>query len=154
MTTLMRAEAISLELKTRLETRTIAAGAETNLGAVVYLGAMKVDPEMVPCCVIVEGDDTPSREGVRTKVKLAQRYALLAFVPCDPLHPNVAAHAAIRDLKRAVFTSNGAEDWTLGRAVLSVDYIGREIAPRADGLNFVLAGIEIEVNYAENLANP
>lgn len=153
---LMKAEDIGLELKARLERRTIAAGAETNLGAAVYLGAMKVDPEMVPCSVVIEGDDIPSRESrVRTAVKLNQRYALLAFVPCDPLNPNVAAHAAIRDLKRAIFTdAAGAPDWWLGRRVAAVNYIGRDIAPRADGLNFVLAAIEIEVEYAEDLANP
>lgn len=154
MTIFTRAEDIGTEIQARLETRTIAQGAETNLGVKVYRGRRHVDDTMIPCAVIIEGDDLPARGNVRTSVQLDQRYVLFAYVPCDPDHPNDAAHAAIRDMKRALFSTAGAPDVKLGGKVRELEYLGRDIGPRADGAAFVLAAIEVGVEYVENLANP
>jgi hypothetical protein len=83
-----------------------------------------------------------------------QEYILFAYVPCDPRNPNDAAHAAIRDMKRAIFRTAGAADTRLGGKVHRVRYLGRDIGPRADGAGVVLAAIEVEGQYAEDLANP
>lgn len=149
------AESISDELATRLAACRTSLGAETDLGAQVFRGRRRIDDDMIPCAVIIEGDDVPSRErGPYASVKLGQRYVTLAYLPCDPDHPNVAAHAGIRDMKRALFSTGGKPDERLGGKVLRMQYLGRDIGPRADGAAFVVAAIEVEVEYAESLAAP
>jgi len=109
---------------------------------------------MIPCAVLLEGDDVPDRANVVTSYNLVQRYVLLAYVPCELDHPNRAAHAAIRDMKRAMFLTGGKPDPYWGRSIKSIEYLGRDIGPRADGEKFVLAIIEVAVTYVENLAAP
>ena len=154
MSFLQSAEDIAAELRTRLLTRTIAQGAETDIGTVVYQGRRMIDNSQIPCIVLLEGDDVPDRVNAATAYKIAQRYVLMAYLPCDPDAPNIAAHAAIRDLKRAVFTTDGRADYKLGGKVGNVEYLGRDIGPRGDGAPFVLALIEINVDYVENVASP
>lgn len=150
-TTLHRAEDVAAELVRRLGLLTIAQGAETDIGTVVHQGRTKVDDEMMPCTVIIEADDTPADKRLRSTIEIAQRYVLFAYLKCDPDNPNVAAHAAIRDLKRANWKP-GDDKW--GGLVRSVEYIGRDIGPRADGAGFVVAAIEMVVTYVENIDNP
>ena len=102
----------------------------------------------------IEGDDIPGRGTVGTEYELEQRYVLFAYSPCDPKHPNVAAHKAIRDIKRAVFLTDGKADPRWGRRVVAVRYLGRAIGPRTDGVGFVLSAVEIAVDYVEVLAKP
>lgn len=148
------AEDIGTELSARLQACTVALGAETDLGVKVYRGRRHVDDSMIPCCVVIEGDDVPARVSVGTRYNLDQRYVLFAYVPCDPDNPNDAAHAAIRDMKRALFNTDGQPDVKLGGKVKEIDYLGRDIGPRADGAAFVLAAIEVGVTYVENVAAP
>jgi hypothetical protein len=151
---LQSAGEIADELKTRLSTRTVALGAETDIGTRVLMGKRSIDKSQIPCVVVIEGDDMPDSVNARTKYQVEQRYALLAYLPCDIDNPNTAAHAAIRDMKRAVFTTDGVSDHRLADRVKSVDYLGRDIGPRADGEAFVLAIIEISVKYVEDVATP
>lgn len=148
------AEDIGTELSARLQACTVALGAETDLGVKVYRGRRHVDDSMIPCCVVIEGDDVPARVSVGTRYNLDQRYVLFAYVPCDPDNPNDAAHAAIRDMKRALFNTDGQPDVKLGGKVREIEYLGRDIGPRADGAAFVLAAIEVGVSYVENVAQP
>jgi hypothetical protein len=154
VTVLNRAEDVATELKARLATLTVAQGAETDIGRKVYGGRRKVDDTMLPCLSVIEGDDIPSRETATTTYELAQRYVLFAYTPCDPDDPNAAAHAAIRDMKRAIFLTAGKPSRTWGSKVKDVEYLGRDIGPRADGASFVLASIEIAVTFVEALHNP
>lgn len=148
-------EAVSAELRTRLLTRTIAQGAETDIGADVHLGRTKIDDTMIPCTVIIEADDQPGRRSsVGTQYEVTQRFILFAYLPCDPMNPNTAAHAAIRDIKRAVFLTNGKDDVTWGGKVRKVEYQGKDIGPRADGAAFVVTAVEITAEYVERLAAP
>ncbi len=154
MTTLKRAEDVAAELKRRIALCTIALGAETDIGNKVFQGRRHVDDSMIPCATIIEADDTPDRVNVSTQYEIAQRFVIFAYVPCDPNDPNVGAHKAIRDLKRAVFLTNGQEDTKWGRTVREVRYLGRDIGPRADGASFVIGAIEIMVSWVENMAAP
>lgn len=145
----MNAEQIGARLAARLLLCTVAQGAETDLGRVVYRGRRKIDDESMPCVVLVEGTDSnKGTAGVTTTAKLALPFAVHAYVPCDPDNPNLAGHRALRDIKRAIF---GDPDT---RWVRGITYEGRDIAPRVDGAAFVLAAIEISVELAEDLANP
>jgi hypothetical protein len=154
VTVLNRAEDVANELKTRLATLTVLQGAETDIGRKVFGGRRKVDDTMLPCMSVIEGDDIPSRETATTTYELSQRYVLFAYLPCDPDDPNAAAHAALRDMKRAIFNSAGKPSTTWGNKVRNVEYLGRDIGPRADGASFVLASIEIAVTFVEALHAP
>lgn len=133
----------------RLATCTAAQGAETNLGAAVYRGRRKVSDDMMPCAVLVEGaeDRKPDQAGRSTTVKLDVPYMLHAYVPCDPSNPNLAGHAAKRDLKRAVFRGEPS-------TTRLITYHGADIAPRADGAAFVLVALAVSVEVVEDVANP
>ena len=156
MTLLQRAEDIGLELSARLATRLIAGGAETDLGRVVYRGRRTIDDDMIPCTSIIEGADSVEEgEGrLALDVRVTQQYVFLAYVPCDPANPNDAAHKAIRDMKRAIFYPGGKPDRTLGDRVKRVRYLGRDIGPRGDGAAYVVASIELTVEYVESLVAP
>lgn len=149
-----RAEDIAVEIATRMRTRTVAQGAETEMGTVVYEGRRFIDDSMIPCSVLIEGDDAPARIRLGTEYEVAQRYILFAYVRCDPEHPNRAAHAAIRDMKRALFLTDDKPSDRFGGKVRSIEYKGRDIGPRADGAAFVVAAIEIVVTYVEQMTAP
>ena len=151
MTTLTTAAGIAQELSTRLEGAIVANGAETDIGVRVYRGRKNVDADSVPCTVLIEAGDTiADRPGRIPAVEVAQNYAVTAYLPCDPNNPNDAAHAAIRDIKRALFKSNA----TLDGKVVRVSYKGRDIGPRIDGAAIVFCVVHIEVKYVEDLTNP
>ncbi len=148
------AEGVAAEIRTRILRCTIAQGAESDLGSVVYQGRRRVDDDMIPCASIIEADDVPARGRVRDEYEIAQRYVVFAYVPCDPDNPNTAAHAAIRDMKRALFSTDGKANVTMGGKVRRLHYLGRDIGPRADGAKFVVAAIEVQAEYVECLSNP
>lgn len=149
----LTAEGVSDEVLRRLSLCTVANGYETDVGASVFRGRRVIDDDMIPCSVILEGEDRVL-EQAGLRVDLEQHYLLYAYVACDPAHPNVAAHAALRDLKRAMFTSDGKPDWNWGRRVKQVHYQGKDIGPRSDGAAFVLVVLDIAVEYVETLAAP
>lgn len=132
----------------------VANGYETDIGQKVFRGKRRVADEQIGtgCVDIIEGVDmVDDRVGGRlAQCAISQRYGLVAYLPCDPDAPNDAAHAAIRDLKRAIFD----KDATLGGSVKGVRYMGRDIGARADGASFVIAVVEIAVEYVENLISP
>lgn len=151
MTHLTRAADIAAELNTRLNAITQANGCETDVGLRVYRGRKNVDESLVPCAVIIEGADDPQdRPGRLPSALIRQRYVLAAYTACDPDHPNDAAHAAIRDLKRAVFKDGG----TLGNRVPKISYAGRDIGPRLDGYPAVFVTVTIDVEFVEDLTHP
>lgn len=152
MSQFQRAEDIALLIQARMLQITQANGYETDIGSRLLRGARKVDDTWVPCGVIIEGvdrvDNGPSSRTASAKVE--QHYVLGGYLKCDPQHPNDAAHKVIRDLKKAIF----ADGTTLGGKVTKVEYKGRDIGPRTDGVAIVFAIIEITVTYVENLGEP
>lgn len=125
----------------------------TRIGLRVMRGRRRLDESMVPCVVIIEGDDTVT-DSRGSDVCLTQRYVFEGHAACDPDNPNDTAHDIIKDLKRAIFKDAGDLESWLPFRVRSLRYVGRNIDPREDGLSIVSAAIEIEVTYTENLANP
>lgn len=146
------AEEIAKLIESRMQLITVANDYETDIGTRVLRGARKIDDSWVPCSTIIEGVDSVV-QGASKKApaaKISQHYVLGGYTQCDPQNPNDAAHKIIRDLKRAVF-KDGA---TLGDKVGLVEYKGRDIGPRTDGVAIVFAIIEIVVEYAEDLTKP
>jgi hypothetical protein len=151
-----KSEDIAEALKTRLSAILLENDCETDIGSRFMYGRRKIDDNQIPCCVLHEGEDTPTKRNSRTKPRydIEQRYILGGYDFCDPLNPNTTAHKIIRDLKRAIFQTNGEEDGTLGGKVLEVEYLGKDIGPRSDGGKSVFAVVEIVVRFVEAVANP
>lgn len=147
-------EQLAAEVKRRVALCTIAQGAETDLAAQVFEGRRKIGPDMIPCVAIIEGTDTARQANGSVNCEVTQHFVVFAYVPCSAADPNIAARAAIRDIKRAIFTTNGRGDYYWGRTVRQVRYMGKDIGPRADGASFVVAAVEFEVDFVENLSKP
>ena len=149
-----KASDIAQWLNERIATITLAGGYATDIGVKVFRGRMKIDPDDMPCTVIVEGEDSPSA-AKRTHTKLSQNYIFEGHDECDPNHPNDKAHLIIADLKRAIFsTPVGIGGSYMDGKISEINYRGRTIGARPDGVALVAAAIEIEIVYEENLANP
>ena len=124
-------------------------GFNTDIGTTVYRGRRMVDDDMVPCSVIIEGEDKPGDQVSREEIKITQNYVLGGYVRCGPDHPNDAAHKVIKDIKKVVF----GEGPRMGGRVRAVSYVGRDIGPRADGVPIVFAVVHIAIEYAEKLSD-
>jgi hypothetical protein len=145
-----KASEIAIDLSNRLKAITVANGYETDIGLRSYRGRTNIDEDSVPCSVLIEGEDKMGRSSGLNNVQVLQDYVLGGYVKCDPNNPNDAAHAILRDLKKAVF-KDGSK---MGGVVRNVEYRGRNIGARADGRPIVFAIIHITVEYAEDLTNP
>ncbi len=145
---------IATYLDAVLKTITKANGYETDIGARVFRGKRNVHDEHAPCAVLIEGADRvnqgPSKK--EATASIAQDYVLGGYSKCDPDNPNDEAHKIVRDLKKAIF--GGTNGTTLGGKVSQIEYRGRDIGPRTDGLPIVFAVIEISITYVERLATP
>jgi hypothetical protein len=133
-----------------------ANGYLTDLGTLVYRGRLKHDEDRVPYAVLIEGEDKPGDTGAQKDVTITQDFVLGAYVFCDVDNPNDAAHDAIKDIKKAVFSSDLARKQQAGARgangrVQNLTYKGKDIGPRADGRNIVFAVVHISVTFAEDL---
>ena len=150
---------VSQALFERLCGMTQANWAETNIGRKVYRGRKNLDDLAVPYTVLIEQTDTAQdRPGRLPSVSIEQRYLVVACLECDPDNPNDAAHAAIRDIKRAVFkpeadVSPGAIG-ALGGRVKGLHYRGKIIEQRVDGRPLVFVSVELAAEFVEDLTNP
>ena len=144
-------------LTTVLQAIRVTNGYKTDIGATVYRGRLKHDEDRVPYCVLIEGEDRPQEnDGGRLDVTLEQDFVLGAYVLCNVDNPNDAAHLAIKDIKKAVFSSDLARKQVAGARgangrVAKLSYRGKDIGPRADGKNIVFAVVHITVAFAEDL---
>lgn len=157
MTTLLKtSEEVSAEIKGRMDAILLTNDCETNIGVSVFQGRRKIDDDQVPCAVLIEGEDdvTDLAGRTMTDARLSQRYVMIGYDLCDANNPNIKAHAIIRDLKRAIYRTAGIASGNLGGTVRAVRYRGRDIGPRADGIAIVMAVVEIDVEFSEDLANP
>lgn len=153
MTVHTSAEEVAGEILARMAAIRIANGYETEIGTTVFDGRIAVNDQDVPCVSVIEGtDNVLSTPGRAALWKVEQTYSLVGYAPCDPASPNVTARAIIRDLKRAIFKSNGKADATFAGKVLEIHYKGRNVGPRADGVAIVMSIVEIAVVYAESLS--
>jgi len=137
-------EQLGAELKRRL-----ALVAPT--GGTVHRGRRKIDDTMMPCGVVVEGDAAPAERRARgTEYALRVDCAWHAYVACDPNDPNVAAHAALRAMKTALWSSGP----TMAGRVRDLEFLGTDIAPRVDGASWVLAVLTFSATLVEDVAAP
>lgn len=157
--TFTRARDIAQHLTTLMAGISKVNGFETDIGAQVFRGKRKIDDTQVPCAVILEGEDKPGSEQGRGSQQITQSYVLGGYAECDPDQPNDTAHQIISDIKKALFTNTDATRVDLakgtvsfGGRVKSVEYRGRDIGPRTDGVPIVFAVVHIDVTYVENLA--
>lgn len=154
--TLNRAEDVAGEVKRRLQLILVANGYETDIGQFISQGNRYTDVSKAPCSILIEGADHPQDQTPSSgNLVLKQDYVVAAVLACDPDQPNVVAHMALRDLKRAMFTnSDGTPGTTFDKRVKGVTYRGRDIQPRTDGKAFVATIFEFTVEYVEKLYAP
>lgn len=151
MSTFTKASEVAGEVAARMAGITIDNGYLTDCGLKVMRGRRMISDDVVPCVVIAEGlDQVTAGPGRLTTAEIQQTYILIAYHECHPDHPNDKAHDMIKDLKRAMF----GDGMTMLNKVRRIDYRGRDIGPRGDGVGIVCASIEIEVSFVEDLTNP
>lgn len=124
----------------------IANGYSTDIGITGYRGKKYLDPESLPCFVLVED----ANEGTSRQKNISlttTEYVLEGYATCDPDHPNDVGHLIVADLQRAIFSS----DLTLGQLVTDIAWKGREIEPRDEGSNLVAGRIKFALTYVESL---
>lgn len=134
----------------RLSLILTGSGFRTDIGSRVFRGRRKIDPDQIPCVVIVGGDDTITAQK-RGEVLLDQRYIIEAHCTCDPDNPNDAALDMIADIKRVMWGKE--EDKSFGGLVKDLNYSGRIISPREDGSSLVAAGVELTASFSETLGD-
>lgn len=156
ITLLKTEEELAAEVNARVAAISIANGYETDIGLKKFEGRRKIDDDIPPCSVVIAGEDTPKDAAGRTMtdVRNVLRFVLVGYHACDRDHPNVTARKMIRDFKRAIWRTNGEPNGNFGGKVRAVSYRGRDIGPRADGKAIVMAVVEFDVEFAEDLANP
>jgi len=149
------ASGVAALVKERISRIKLVDGFSTDIGNTMFEGKILVADEDVPeggCVSIIEGVDTvDDRPGKIPNAKVTVRFGMVCYLQCDPDNPTVACHAAIRDVKKAIFANRNA---TFDDQVYLVKYLGKDIGPRADGSNIVMALVEISVSYVEDLSNP
>lgn len=144
------AKEISIAISERLETIATAGGYLTDIGAKVFRGRRSLDDSRLPCCVIIEADDT-IKDKNRRATKIEQQYFVEGHSVCDPDNPNDKAHDIIEDIKRALFAEGQPP---LHPMVKEIEYKGRSIQPREDGTGVIAASVEIAIVFVEAMAAP
>lgn len=151
----MTPKQISIAISELLSTITTENGFESNAGNKVYRGKVKLEESMIPCIVLGEADDESLDQVNYGKTqKIKQKFVIDAWVPCDPDHPNDAAHDAIADIKKLLFTGVNAMGMggALSKIVQRIRYVKRSIGPRPEGGAMVSGTVIIEIQYVEELA--
>jgi hypothetical protein len=154
-----KASEIAEFLSARLAEITVANGYHTDIGVRTYRGRRNIADELVPCSVLIEGEDHPGQQGGRDSQLITQDYVCGGYDICDPENPNDKAHLIIKDIKKAIFGTPSADGrdrsfggiYTLGGQVKACRYVGRDIGPRTDGNAIVFAVVHIEIDFAETL---
>lgn len=159
MPTAAVAKTLSANIAARLQTITIANGYRTDIGKNVKRGKLKQTIDSIPCCFLIEGDeklkDSSQTANMPARAKpalalLGQRYIMEAHLACDADNPNDAAHDAAIDIKTAMFSG----DRTFGDIVINLNYAGKTIGRREDGVAVVPVYVQIDAWYSENLTAP
>lgn len=144
-----KASDIALAIFARASQISIANGYATDVGLNGFRGVKYLDPDSLPCFVLVEEESASSSRNV-TRCLTTTPYVLEGHAVCSPTHPNDAAHAIISDFKRAIFGG----DLTFGQGVTEAAFNGAEIDPRDEGRDLVAARIRFSLSFVENLAAP
>lgn len=146
-----KADDIAIALVARLAQISIANGYQTDVGLRIFRGKTAIDPSEAPCLTLIEAGDTPTSNDSGENVALDGEFAIEANITCDPNNPALAAHAAIADIKKALFAG---DDLRLGGLAKSMRYLGRLMEPREPGTLVVGAAVRISVSWVEDLTAP
>lgn len=145
-----KANDIADAIKTRLQTIRTANGYETDAGQTVYRG--KRNLASGNCITLFEGEEDANRpKGDPYTATAIIHFFIEGCIPCDADHPDIAGHALVADIQKAVFS----EDHTLsGLLAAPIIYTGRVIQPRQDGAALVTALVRLDATYTLTPANP
>ena len=154
MPTINQAKELGIFIAARLAGITKTNGFRTDIGGRVYRGRRNIEARFAtPALVLIEGEDRIVDSNPSSAV-IVQEFACSAYLQCDPDNPNDAAHDAIHDIKRALFTVvRPANSANFEGAVKKVEYKGKQIGARADGEAVVQAVVHFDVTFAETLTD-
>ena len=145
---------IAIAVTARLQDITTTNGYQTNIGLRVMRGRKRLEESHLPCAVIIERPDKADRQsGQRDpSVKVTQNFVIEGHAVCDADNPNDVGHQMVADIKRAIWH----EKLTYGatQKVIAVNYEGKTLGPREDGISVASAAVEISVEFVESLASP
>lgn len=153
-----KADTIAAAVAARLAGITKANGYATDLGLYVSRGSLAVDADKLPACTLIEQEDQVESQRIIDRKSGADPIDCHILMPftieatslCDPDKPNIAGHALVADIKRAIFGG----DLTWGGLASHTKYLGRTLGPRPEGANLVTATVQIRIGCNEDLANP
>lgn len=153
-----KANDIAAAVATRLQGIAVASGFATDAGLYVHRGKLGLDADHLPAITVIEPEDNIETQRIDDRTAWdgpIDTNVLLPIIieatgPCDADDPNVAGHALVADIKRAVFRG----DLTWGGRATHTRYIGRTIAPRQDGTSLVTVTVQIHIGCVEDLATP
>lgn len=149
MTNICTEHEVAVALSGRIAGIKPANGFQTDIGAQVFRGKLRLSDTDVPCAIIMEKDDSPmQQQGV--KIKNRCPFLIEGHAACDPDHPNDTGHKIVSDIKKAIWGDKSA----LHPSVKEIRYVGRSLSPREDGFAQVSAVVEIEIELIEQLDNP
>lgn len=150
-----KAAAIAAAVAARLSTITRVNGYHTDAGLYIWRGRTALDADELPSITLFELEDlveeqriTSASEPVAIDTNLLLPFVIEASTHCDPDHPNVAGHALIADIKRAIFSG----DLSWGSLASHTRYTGRTLGPREGGADIVTVTVQIRIGYTEDLA--
>jgi len=147
-----KANTIAAALAARLKLIRKAAGYHTNAGAVVYRGKQQLPEDIADCITLFEGEeDAQQPKGEPYTVIAVQHFYAEGQTQCDPDNPDLAGHALVEDLLRALFTGDAKLDGLLSGPLT---YTGRVIQPRLDGQNLVIVQIKLDATYTLTPSTP
>lgn len=151
-----KAKDLALVIEQRLAGIRTANGYLTDIGAKVFPGKLSLDPSMLPCVVLVEGDDDVLTQ-VNMQCRVVLRFIAEGHASCDPERPYDKIHDIIADLKKAIFGG----DVTFGGLVKpsvnntpGLRYTGSGKGEPPDGAVNVTGSIQFECEVVEDLKNP
>ena len=152
-----KANAIAQLIVQRLEHIQQANGYQTNAGLNAFRGRKAIPA--LPAVVLFEPEDLVESQaadgsgdaaGPAVNAALLLPFDIQALADCDPDVHMTTGHALVADIKRAIF--GGDMRW--GDLATHTRYLGRTIAPRADGDTTVSVTVQIRIGFVEDLAAP
>ena len=118
----------------------------------VFRGKRNIDESELPCIVLFEGEDRVRSDTGSENAEVEQFYGAEWHGPVtDPDNPNDTAHAALAEIKKALFIRR---DPMRAKMFRSIHYKGRSIGTREEGSEFVSAVVLFSAVFAEDLTNP
>lgn len=147
-----KADAIAGLLVQRMKQIRVVNGFNTDAGMTVYRGRIALDESKFPCVTLFEDEEfVLEQKNHDISCVVSAPFVTEGHCLCDPDNPNVAGHALVADIQKALFK----DDVRLGELLIQpLMYAGRVINGRPDGQNFVTVQVKFSARFVFQPGNP